>query len=173
MTFRELLRARRSIRAFKGEPIEPEHLTAVLEAANLAPSAGNLQGYEIYVVRAAEQRLELARAAGGQEYVAQAPVVLAFCANPARSVEKYGERGARLYCVQDATIACTYAMLAAADLGYGTVWVGSFDEDQVWTLLEAPEGVRPVALLPIGRTEERPNPRMRRALEDLVHEVDG
>ena len=173
MTFRELIRARRSVRAFTAEPLDAEHLIAILEAANLAPSAGNLQGYEIYVVRAVERRLELAQAASGQEHVAQAPVVLAFCANPARSVEKYGERGARLYSVQDATIACTYAMLAAAELGYGTVWIGAFDEDQVWALLEAPEGVRPVALLPIGRTEERPNPRMRRPLEDLVHEVDA
>lgn len=173
MPFRELIRARRSIRSFTAEPMEAGHLTTILEAANLAPSAGNLQGYEIYVVRDPARRLELARASGGQEYVAQAPVVLAFCANPARSVEKYGERGARLYSVQDATIACTYAMLAAADLGYATVWVGSFDEDQVWALLDAPEGVRPVALLPIGRTEERPNPRMRRPLEDLVHEVDA
>jgi site-specific recombinase XerC len=49
----------------------------------------------------------------------------------ARSAAKYRERGARLYAIQDATIACAFAMLAATALGLGTVWVGAFDDVRV------------------------------------------
>ena len=106
MEFTELIRARRSVRAFKAIPIETEKLNRILELANLAPSAGNLQAYEIYHVTAAHTRAALARAAD-QSFIAEAPVILAFFANPGRSARKYGARGKELYAIQDATIAAT------------------------------------------------------------------
>jgi nitroreductase len=76
-----------------------------------------------------------------------------------------------LYCIQDATIACTFAMLAATALGLSTVWVGAFNEDQVREIIHAPAGHRPVAMLPIGYAAEVPRIRPRRKLNDLVHQV--
>jgi nitroreductase len=140
----------------------------VLAAANAAPSAGNLQAYEIFRFTAREDRAALARAAFEQYFVLQAPVVLVFCANPARSAHKYRERGERLYSVQDATIACTFAMLAAVDLGLGSVWVGSFDDDAVRRAVGR-EDLVPVAILPIGYPAEEPPPTPRRPLVDIVH----
>ncbi|MCX6634499.1 MAG: nitroreductase family protein, partial [Acidobacteria bacterium] len=124
MEFFEVLKARQSVRAFAPSPVEEEKLGAILETAGSAPSAGNLQAYEIYLVKADRLKRALARAALDQYFLAQAPVALVFCANPARSERRYRERGARLYSVQDATIACTYAMLAATALGLATVWIG-------------------------------------------------
>jgi len=169
MDFFSLIQSRRSIRLFKDTPIEAEKLQKILEAANLAPSAGNLQGYEIYVVIDPEQRQALARAALGQPFLAQAPVDLVFCANPQRSAVKYGKRGRELYSLQDATIAGTYAMLAAQELGLSTVWVGAFLEDPVRQAAGLPTDLLPVAILPIGYAGEDPKPRPRRKLEDLVH----
>ena len=169
MDFFSLIQSRRSIRLFKDTPIEAEKLQKILEAANLAPSAGNLQGYEIYVVIDPEQRQALVMAALGQGFLAQAPVDLVFCANPQRSAVKYGKRGRELYSLQDATIAGTYAMLAAQELGLSTVWVGAFLEDPVRQAAGLPMDLLPVAILPIGYAAEDPKPRPRRKLEDLVH----
>jgi nitroreductase len=171
MEFFQLLKERRSIRAFQAKEVEEEKLRKLLEAANSAPSAGNLQAYEIYLVRSDEKKAGLARAALGQMFIAQAPVVLVFCSNPQRSALRYGERGSTLYALQDATIACTHAHLAAVALGLGSVWIGAFDETEVARILGLKEGIRPIAILPIGYPAEKPWPTPRRKLEDLVHEV--
>jgi nitroreductase len=169
MTFFSLIQSRRSIRLFKDSPVEMEKLQKILEACNLAPSAGNLQGYEIYVVTEPEQRQALVMAALGQAFLAQAPVDLVFCANPQRSAVKYGKRGRELYSVQDATIACTFAMLAAQQLGLSSVWVGAFQDEPVRQAARLPADLLPVALLPLGYAAEDPKPRPRRKLDDLVH----
>lgn len=110
-------------------------------------------------------------AAYDQEFVAQAPVVLVFCATPARSAVRYHERGETLYCIQDATIACTFAMLAATALGLGSVWVGAFDEVLAHKIIGAEPGHRPIAMLPIGYPNATPRIRPRRALEEIVHQI--
>ncbi len=171
MDFFKTVEDRRSMRKYTGTPVEEEKLHKILETANKAPSGGNLQGYEIYVVRKLEQRQALVKAAWDQEFLAEAPVVLVFCADPARSAVKYGERGATLYAIQDATIACAYSQLAAKAQGLDTVWVGAFDEKAVSGILSLPSDLRPVTLLPIGYAGKVPSVRSRRELRDLVHEA--
>jgi nitroreductase len=170
MDFFTLIESRRSVRLYESTPLEPEKLHQILEAANLAPSAGNLQGYEIYAVTSIKQRQGLVKAALKQEFLSQAPVVLVFCANPGRSSGRYGQRGRELYCIQDATIACTYAMLAAQALGLCTVWVGAFSEEPVRQAAGIPADLLPVAMLPIGYGAESPGRRPRRPRVDIVHE---
>jgi nitroreductase len=169
MDFLELIHNRHSVRSFSQRSVEAEKLQKILEAANSAPSAGNLQAYEIYVVTESAQKKALARAALGQDFVAAAPVVLVFCQNPTRSARKYRQRGESLYSLQDATVACTFAMLAVTELGLGTVWVGAFNDQAVSQALQLPETLRPVALLPIGHSAESPEVTPRRHLSDLVH----
>jgi nitroreductase len=168
MEFADVVRARRSVRAYRKKPVEPSKLEAVLTAANAAPSAGNLQGYDVVTVKDAAARARLAEASLGQAFVAQAPVVLVFCANARRSGAKYGRRGEALYAVQDATIAAAYAQLAAVDEGLATAWVGAFDEAAVAEIVGAPPHARPVAILPVGYAAEKPEAAGRRAMEDLV-----
>jgi nitroreductase len=166
----EVIERRRSVRAFAPQAVEAEKVAQVLAAANAAPSAGNLQAYEIFRITREKDRAALARAALHQFFLTQAPVVLVFCANPARSAVKYGDRGVRLYAVQDATIACSFAMLAATALGLGTVWVGAFRDGIVQSVLGR-DDLLPVAILPIGYPAEEPAPTSRRSLADLVHDV--
>ena len=169
--FFQVVRVRHSIRAYADRPVAPEMLQAVLKAANRAPSAGNLQAYDIYVVAHRATREALARAAGDQAFIARAPVALVFCAHGARSARKYGTRGKSLYSIQDATIACAYAQLAATALGLATVWVGAFDEEEVGRAIGAGRGHRPVAILPIGHAAAPPEVTTRRSLENLVHYI--
>jgi len=88
-------------------------------------------------------------------------LVLVFLADPERSSARYGDRGAKLYAMQDATIACAYAQLAAAELGLGSVWVGAFDEERVAKAVNA-AGKKPVAMLPIGYPTSKPKRPARR-----------
>ncbi len=170
MDFFEAISTRRSVRAYRTTGVEHIKLEKILTAANTAPSAGNLQAYQIVVVRHAATRSSLAQAAHGQAFLAEAPVVLVFLADPARSAERYAARGERLFCIQDATIAACHAQLAATDLGLGSCWVGAFDDRQVLQVLGAPLRMRPVCLLPIGYAAEQPAYTGRRHLTDLVHE---
>jgi len=171
MEFTEVIRNRHSIRTFSDQPVEQEKLQQILETANLAPSAGNLQAYEIYAVTDLKKRDGLSCAALAQDYIAKAPVALVFCTHPELTEGKYTERGTRLYTVQDATIACTFAMLAATNLGLGCVWVGTFDEKVVRLIIGAPERQVPVVILSIGYPGEFPDQHPRRPLDQLVHWV--
>lgn len=168
----QLIEERRSMRKFSDRPVEAEKLTRILETADRAPSAGNLQGYEIYVVRSLALKQLLVVASWGQDFIAEAPVVLVFCANGPRSASKYKQRGSRLYAIQDATIACAYSQLAAKALDLDTVWVGAFSEGKVAKILHLPKDHRPIILLPIGYAGKDTKPRPRRGVKDLVHELD-
>jgi nitroreductase len=171
LSFVEVLRMRRSVRAYQNTPVEEDKLRRILAAANSAPSAGNLQAYEIVVVRDAEMKKALACAACDQHFIAQAPVVLMFCVNAQRSEVKYGQRGAELYALQDTTIACAYAELAVAALGLASVWIGALDAPAAAQITRITSAWKPLALLPIGYAVEVPPPTPRRQLDDLVHEI--
>ncbi|MFH1022206.1 MAG: nitroreductase family protein [Planctomycetota bacterium] len=167
----EAIHARRSVRAFVPKPVDEAKVKRILDAANDAPSAGNLQAYEIVVVRDPARKRKLADAAHGQMFVAMSPLVLVFVANPTRN-RRYRQRGEELYAVQDATIACVHAMLAATTGGLASCWVGAFDEKAVAEVVGVPVGMRPVAILPIGHAAEKPKNPGRRDLDDIVHDEE-
>ncbi len=172
MDFFEVVKTRQSIRVFQDRPIDASCIQQILATINRAPSAGNLQAYEVYLVTNCTVMQALARATSGQDFIAQAPLALVFCAHPARSAQKYGERGITLYSVQDATIAGAYAQLAVTALGLASVWVGAFDEDAVRAAIGVGRDLRPVAFLPIGYAAETPEHRARRSLAELVHRIE-
>jgi nitroreductase len=169
MQFPELVETRRSVRAYAKRAIEPAKLEAILTAIRLAPSAGNLQAYQVLMIEKEATKAALASAAFSQSFVAEAPVVLVFCANSERSAGKYGRRGADLYCIQDTTIAASYAQLAVTASGLASCWVGAFDEGRAAELLGLPARLRPIVILPIGYAAESPGRSPRRSLQELVH----
>ncbi len=167
--FFETVRHRHSIRKYEADlAVEKEKLHAILEMASAAPSAGDLQAYRIVVCDRTEQLAALSKAAGGQSFIAEAPLCLVFCTDTERSAQKYGERGRNLYAIQDATIAATYAQLAGVAAGLGSAWVGAFDETEVTRILELEPGLTPISLLLFGYPAEVPEPTPRRHLEEVV-----
>ena len=166
MNFSDLIESRHSCRAFEDAAVGKEELQTILDAVTSAPTAGNLQAYAVKVVLDKDSKRNLAHAAYGQDFIQQAPVVLVFFAVPELSAVKYGDRGANLYCIQDATIACTYAHLAATDLGLGSCWVGAFDGKMVEQCMYAKWSWKAIAILPIGyplKNSEGP-PKVSRAI---------
>lgn len=167
--FFETVRHRHSVRRYQEDmPVEEAKLHAILETAIAAPSAGDRQAYRIVAVANATLRRGLAEAAGGQGFIAQAPVCLVFCTEAARSAQEFGARGRDLYCIQDATIAAAYAQLAVVAAGMASTWVGNFDAAAVRSLLALEAGLEPVALLCIGYPAELPAATARRHLDEMV-----
>ncbi|WP_243670716.1 nitroreductase family protein [Methanoculleus chikugoensis] len=118
------LRARSSVREYSGgEPLDPEDIDYILACASTAPSAGNREAWDVVIVTDDDVRLELASAALEQVHIREAPAVFVVCANYVRSMSHYGERGI-LYALEDATIACTYMMLAAHARDLHSCWTG-------------------------------------------------
>jgi len=148
--FLDFLVSRCSVREYDQQEVPDADITYILNCASSAPSAGNLEGWDVVIVEGQEDRELVADAAYGQEHVQKAPVLLVVCANYVRSMSRYGERGI-LYAIQDATIACTYMMLAAHARRLHSCWVGAFREEDVKEILNLPGHVRPVAILCLGK----------------------
>ncbi len=158
---------RRSIRSFKTDSLPRADLEQLKEALRWAPSAGNRQPWHFYVVLNQNLKNSLAKAAGGQEFLSRAPVVFVICAIPEISAKRYSARGRDLYVYQDTAAAVQNLLLASTALGYGSCWVGAFDEAQVSRIMDLPAGMRPVALVPLGIPGEQPSPPKRKPIEEL------
>lgn len=156
--------SRQSIRAFKSRDVEEEKLIKVLEAARLSPSASNRQEWKFIVVRDEIKRQALVGAARGQEFVAQAPVVIVACATESERVMPCSQSA---YTV-DLSIATSYMMLEAWELGLGTCWLGAFFEDQVRKILNIPENIRVVTMFPLGYPDETPVQKPRKNIDEVV-----
>ena len=165
----DAIKGRRSVREFKPEPVKEADLQKILEAAQWAPSAGHCQPLELVVVRDEAVKQKLVRAALGQSFIAEAPIVLVVCADVARTSSRYGKRGADLYCIQDTAAAVQNIHLAAYALGYATCWIGAFDEGEAADAIKAPANVRPLAIIPVGKPAEKPSAPRRMPLEEIVH----
>ncbi len=168
MDLREVIRRRRSIRRYRDEPLDVKEIYRLLDEANLSPSAGNLQSRDFIIVDDEELKEKLAYAALNQSFVAEAPIVVVVCANLKR-VAPYGRRGRELYCIQDSAAAIDHLLLLVEDRGLGACWVGAFDENMVSRVLGLPSYIRPVALIPIGYPDEKPDPTPRLPIENIVH----
>ena len=163
MNLMQAIRARRSIRAFRDMPVEEEKLLAVLEAGRLAPSARNMQDWKFIVVKDAATRQRLAEAARDQQFVGQAPVVIAACGTS----DLVMTCGQPAYAI-DVAIAVDHITLAAAARGLGTCWIGAFYEEKVKEILGVPPEIRVVALLPLGYPAEETSPQARKSLDEIV-----
>ena len=155
----EAIRTRRSIRKFRPKPIPDEKLKMILEAGRLAPSAGNRQPWLFVVVKNLERKRTLAKAADNQMFIADAGVIIVALGDSEASPRWFK---------RDPMIAVEHMVLAATDLGYGTCWIGAFDEEEVKRLLRIPEELKVIALLPIGFPEEAPAPKPRKTLKEIV-----
>jgi nitroreductase len=160
--------SRSSVREYDDGPLDEDDLDYILRCASTAPSAGNLEAWDVVVVTDEETKGALAEAAFGQEHIERAPVILVVCSNYVRSMSRYGERGI-LYGLEDATIACTYMMLAAHAKNLRSCWTGAFDDDDVRNILALPQHIRPVSLLAVGKGHPPAQHTERMGIGEHVH----
>ncbi|MFQ6071717.1 MAG: nitroreductase family protein [Methanosarcinales archaeon] len=196
MKVSEAIKKRRSIRKYLPKPIPDDLIYQLLESARLAPSGVNVQPWCFIVVTDEQKRQRLQEVAFNQKFIGQAPVVIACCGDRDRLNKSNETRqelikiGAlpedvmdtlsstrkilkvppnqKLIVALNTAIAIEHIVLQAVELGLGTCWVRFFEEEKVKEILNIPDTLDVVALLPVGYPDESPNPRPRRKLEEIV-----
>jgi nitroreductase len=166
MEFYELIRERKSVRRYKSNPIPDEVLNRILEAGRIAPSAKNIQPWHFIVIQNPEIKEMVAEACRGQRFMAEAPVIVCGCALEDIAWGRMG--GYMSSFAVDLAIAMEHMILAAANEGLGTCWIGAFVEKDVKKILGIPDNVRVVALTPVGYPAEVPRDRGRKLMKDIV-----
>lgn len=164
-SFFDLVAQRYSVRTFSQEPVEKDKILQILEAARLAPSAVNYQPWRFIVTTDEDLKAEICQAYRG-EWLRNAPVIIVACADHEQSWKR---RDGKDHCDVDIAIAVDHLILAATELGLGTCWVCAFDAERLHAILDLPEHVEPIVLIPLGYPGEGPVPmKKRKALEEIV-----
>jgi nitroreductase len=166
MSVMKIIKERRSVRAYRPDPVPEEIVQRVLDAARLSPSGKNLQPWKFILVKQESLKHRLVKASVGQSFIAEAPIVVVACAFPDNCYSRMGNY-MKSWPV-DVAISVEHLMLQAKEEGLGTCWIGAFEEKEVKSILNIPEGVRVLALTPLGYPNEDPAPRGRKSLEEIV-----
>jgi nitroreductase len=167
MNILDIIINRRSVRDFKNQEIPQDVLNGLIESIRWAPSAGNMQSRKFYFVFDTVIKAKLAKAALNQDFLANAPLVVVACLDRNISV-RYGERGVNLYSIQDVSASIMNLMLTAHAMGMGTVWIGAFNEFEIIEILELPDNLRPISIVPVGFPSKVPLPPRRMARDEIV-----
>jgi len=178
MDFKEIVAGRRSVRKYQEKEVPDDLLEEVLEAVRWTPSGGNIQPWEVIVVRAPETKGLLQETIGGynpaRKAVVACPLLLVLCAREKipdtykkdkEISTKYGD----WWFLFHLGSASQSLALAAHALGLGTVMVGYFDHDRVKEILEVPEGYEVVLMTPLGYPDKVPKAPPRRPVLEFTH----
>ena len=163
MDFTELINSRYSVRAYKPVEIEEEKLQAILEAARMAPTACNLQPFQLIVVHTRGREEELNRIYQ-KKWFTDAPIIICVCA----MTKQAWSRPDKSYSNVDAAIIMDHIILAATNEGLGTCWIGAFDPNAAREVLSIPEDVEPVLFTPLGYPADSPREKNRKSMNELV-----
>ena len=178
------LYARKSVRVFTEQPITQEEKNAILTAATQAPTAGNQQLYTILDITDHALKEKLSITCDNQPFIAQAKLVLIFCADCQKWYDAFQDAGCEprkpgtgdlLLAANDAIIAAQNAVVAAHSLGIGSCYIGDILENcEIHReILHLPRYVVPVSMIVFGYPTEQQLNRSkpeRVAMSHIVHE---
>ena len=178
----EQLKERKSVRVFTDRAIAPDEVSAILEAAVNAPTAGNQQLYTILHITDPQLKEQLAESCDHQPFIAKAPLVLIFCADCRKWYHTFLEFGCEprkpgvgdlMLAVSDANIAAQNAVVAAQSLGIGSCYIGDIMEnaEKQRELLSLPPYVFPAAMLVFGYPTEQQITRTKPPRSKMLHIV--
>lgn len=171
----DVIKERRSIRNYSDRDIPQELLDQVLEAVKWSPSWANTQCWEIIVIKDGETKSKvqetIAKGNPAAKAITAAPVVLAVCGRQKASGYYKGEITTKFgdWLLYDLGIATQSICLTAHALGMGTVVVGLFNHDQVKEILQIPDGVEVVSLIPVGFPAKGSGAPKRREVSEFTH----
>lgn len=171
-SFLDLVRSRRSVRRFRGDPVPGELIDRCIEAARYAPSACHKQVWRFIVTEGAFKERIVAECLGDppvpNRWAVEAPVLVVLATAKDMITHRLGAsmRGIR-YDLVDAGIAGEHFVLQAAELGLGTCWIGWFRKRRLRRILGLPAGWDIPALIAVGYPRGEEMPRERKALEEI------
>ena len=164
MDVMKAIEERRSIRSYRSDPVEPEKLAQIAEAFRLAPSAVNAQNWKLLIVTDPAVKERISEASPGKpDMITNAPVILVGTC----SAQNEMLNGHRVDSV-DVSIAMSFAMLEAQELGLGTCWIGYYTEPGMRDALGLSEETSIAAIMLLGYADEDPEPRPRKDLDEVV-----
>lgn len=163
MKLLDLIKNRYSVRSFQDKPVSREDLDYILECARLAPSACNKQPWEIKVIQG--ESLQKFSQVYKKESFKDAPLCLAVCGNHEISWHRTDGKD---HCDIDIAIVSDHIIMAATELGLGTCWICSFHTDLAKEILNLPDNLEPIVLIPIGYAAEPNREKIRKSLEEIT-----
>ncbi len=169
MDFESVVKRRRMCREYLESEVPQEKVERILDLASRYPSAGHTEPQEFIVVRDRRVKEDLGRAALGQMFVAEAPLVIVVVSDTRRSARRYGERGVHFYSIIDGAFVAMLLLLAVVDEGLGACFVAAFYDREVQEVLGLPPHIRPIGLIPVGYCAEGPRKLGRRSRAQIVH----
>ena len=165
MDFFQVIEKRRSIRKYKNQPIEPETIERIVEAALRAPSSRNLQPCEFIAVTNKDVLGKLAQVKEyGASFLAGAPLAIVVCADSEKSD----------VWIEDASIASVFISLAAGALGVGSCWIqirerkhktGKAAEEILRETLKIPSHLKVLSIVAIGYPDEEKTGHSKKELQ--------
>jgi len=164
MEFSDLITERYSVRGYSGEPVSDDDLNYILEAARMAPTAANRQPFQLIVIHT-EGREEELRRIYDKDWFVEAPLIIVACGLPSKAWVRHDKAN---FAKVDVAIVMDHLILAAADCGLGTCWIGAFDPEAAREILELPDEVEPIVMTPVGHPTTSPTKKKRKPLAELV-----
>ena len=176
----DLIHLHASVRHYKSDSLPASVIETVISAGQCASTSSNLQAYSVVAVTEAGKRKRLANLCGNQQFIAEAPVFLAWCADLARLDHVCHLRGysqetsfieSFLVAAVDTALAAQNAALAAESLGLGICYIGSIRNNlrDVIDLLELPRLTLPIIGMTVGWPSKPPHRHPRLALATILH----
>lgn len=157
MNVKDAIANRFSVRRYGRETIPYEHMETLFKALQLAPSANNGQNWEFIFVSDPDLKWRLIPACFNQRFVGECPYFIAALSDPRFKWHQV-----------DIAISLTNFTLQATELGYGTCWVGAFDESMVKELLGVPREKKVVVCMTFGIPAASPLPKWRKEIGEFI-----
>ncbi len=171
MDFFELIDARYSSRNYTSVDVTEEEIDQILYAIDAGPSSANLQSFKVVVVRDEIVKGQLMEASKNQRWMIKAPVFICFFGDYDNYRAKFGDYKIEDTPLQDATIAMTYAQLAATEMGLASCWVASHARDVAQEILGIEGDLRFAGILTLGRAADTKPRRKRRGPDEWTYQV--
>jgi len=167
MDFLDLAKKRYSCRGYDTKPVEDDKLNLILEAGRVAPSAVNHQPWHFIVIRDKEN-LKIIHPVYHRDWYKKAPCLIIICGDHNQSwIRKDGKD----HCDIDIAIAVDHITLQATELGLGTCWVCNFDKDLCIELLNLPQNLEPIVIIPLGYPLDSKNPNRHKEERKPIGEI--
>ncbi|NCB41244.1 MAG: nitroreductase [Clostridia bacterium] len=175
MDVKQAIEQRRSVRKYKDIPVEEDKLKILLEAARLAPTGSNTQSGRFIVTQSKEMREKIAEVSHRQKWMTQAPLFISCIADirvripdGALYIDELSPEFAVKQCIRDVSIQADHIVLQAEELGLSTCWIGWYDQTEIREALNLPSDKYVVCILVVGYANEKPAPRVRNSIEEIV-----
>ena len=161
----DVITKRYSVRGYLDKEVEKEKLDYVLKAATIAPTGVNAQPFKVYVIDTKKYKDELSKIYGAKWFV-EAPLVLAVVGIKNKAWTRPWDQ--KNIADIDATIVMDHMILAAADVGLGTCYIGAFKKYEAHKFLELDENEEVVLFTPLGYGNAEPRDTPRMELDEFV-----